>query len=152
MKSIILLFKSVFLISMLFLSYSYSSILNNIEINGNDRISDETIKIFIDVNINEEIDNDKLNKILKNLYEKDFFEDINLKFIDQNLIINVVENPIIENISYEGVKNKKTLSIISENALVKSRSSFNKNTIKKEKTNITNILKDLGYFNSSIDV
>jgi len=152
MKSIILLFKSVFLISLFFLNYSYSSILNNIEINGNDRISDETIKIFIDVNINEEINNDKLNKILKNLYETDFFDDVNLKFIDQNLIINVVENPIIENISYEGVKNKKTLSIISENALVKSRSSFNKNTIKKEKINITNILKDLGYYNSSIDV
>ena len=129
MKSIILLFKSVFLISMLFLNYSYSSILNNIEINGNDRISDETIKIYIDVNINEEINNDKLNKILKNLYETDFFDDVNLKFIDQNLIINVVENPIIENISYEGVKNKKTLSIISENALVKSRSSFNKNRV-----------------------
>jgi outer membrane protein insertion porin family len=152
MKSIILLFKSVLLISLLFLNYSYSSILNNIEINGNDRISDETIKIFIDVNINEEINNDKLNKILKNLYETDFFDDVNLKFIDQNLIINVVENPIIENISYEGVKNKKTLSIISKNALVKSRSSFNKNTIKKEKKNITNILKDLGYYNSSIDV
>ena len=112
MKSIILLFKSVFLISLFFLNYSYSSILNNIEINGNDRISDETIKIFIDVNINEEINNDKLNKILKNLYETDFFDDVNLNFIDQNLIINVVENPIIENISYEGVKNKKTLSYL----------------------------------------
>ena len=137
---------------MLFLSYSYSGTLNNIEINGNDRISDETIKIFIDVNINEEIDNNKLNNILNNLYETDFFEDVNLKFIDQNLIINVIENPIIENISYEGVKNKKTLSIITENALVKSRSSFNKNRIKKEKINITNILKELGYYNSSIDV
>ena len=46
---------------MLFLSHSYSSTLNNIEINGNNRISDETIKLFIDVNTNEEIDNDKLN-------------------------------------------------------------------------------------------
>ena len=43
MKSIILLFKSVFLILMLFLSHSYSGALKNIEINGNDRISDETI-------------------------------------------------------------------------------------------------------------
>ena len=152
MKSIIFLFKSVCLISILFLSHSYSSTLSNIEINGNDRISDETIKLFIDVNINEEIDNDKLNNVLKNLYETGFFEDVNLKYIDQNLIIKVIENPIIENISYEGVKNKKTLSIISENALVKSRSSFNKSMIKKEKLNIINILKDLGYYNSSIEV
>ena len=72
MKSIIFLFKSVCLISILFLSHSYSSTLSNIEINGNDRISDETIKLFIDVNINEEIDNDKLNNVLKNLYETGF--------------------------------------------------------------------------------
>ena len=64
MKSIILLFKSFCLISILFLSHSYSSTLNNIEIKGNDRISDETIKLFIDLNINEEIDSDKLNNYI----------------------------------------------------------------------------------------
>ena len=58
---------------MLFLSYSYSSILNNIEINGNDRISDETIKLFTSVNVNDEINDNKLNNILKDLYETNFF-------------------------------------------------------------------------------
>ena len=152
MKSIIIFLKSVFFILFFFSCNAFSDTLNKIEIIGNDRISNETIKLFIKTKINEEINNNKLNTILKNLYETNFFKDVTLNYVNQTLIIEVIENPIIEKISYEGIKNKKTLEIINENALVKSRSSFNKNKIKKEKINIENILKDLGYYNTSIDV
>ena len=152
MKSIIVLLKSVFFILFFFSCNAFSSTLNKIKIIGNDRISNETIKLFIKTKINEEINNNKLNIILKNLYETNFFKDVTLDYVNQTLIIKVIENPIIENVSYEGIKNKKTLEIINENALVKSRSSFNKNKIKKEKINIENILKSLGYYNTSIDV
>ncbi|MDB3889144.1 outer membrane protein assembly factor BamA [Candidatus Pelagibacter sp.] len=152
MKLIILLFKSLFLVLLFVPSIALSNTLNKIEIIGNDRISDATIKVFIDVEINDEINNDKINSILKDLYETNFFEDVNIKYLNQNLIINVVENPIIENISIEGIKNKKTLQILNENSFLKSRSSYNRNIITKEKINIDNILKDLGYYNSSVEV
>ena len=54
-----------------------------IEVLGNDRISDETIKLFISVNINDDINDDKLNKILKDLYETNFFENVSLKLDNQ---------------------------------------------------------------------
>ena len=152
MKSTIVLFKSLFLVLFFIPNIAFSNTLNKIEIIGNDRISDATIKVFIDVEINDEINNDKLNNILKDLYETNFFEDVSIKYLNQNLIINVIENPIIENISIEGIKNKKTLEILNENSFLKSRSSYNKNIITKEKINIDNILKDLGYYNSSIEV
>ena len=152
MKSIKILFKLFFFILLLFSSNAFSNTLNKIEITGNDRISNESIKLFINVKLNDEINDDKINIILKDLYETNFFKDVSLQYVDQVLIINVIENPIIEKISYEGIKNKKTLKIINENALVKSRSSYNENTIKKEKKNIENILKDLGYYNTTIDI
>ncbi len=152
MKTIILIFKSFLFILFFFTCNAFSSILNKIEIIGNDRISNETIKLFIEVKINEEINSDKLNNILKNLYKTDFFKDVTLDYVNQVLTIKVTENPIIENISYEGIKNKKTIELINENALVRSRSSYNKNTLKKEKENIGNILKNLGYYNTSIDI
>ena len=123
MKSIKILFKLFFFILLLFSSNAFSNTLNKIEITGNDRISNESIKLFINVKINDEINDDKINIILKDLYETNFFKDVSLQYVDQVLIINVIENPIIEKISYEGIKNKKTLKIINENALVKSRTS-----------------------------
>ncbi len=130
----------------------HSEIVNKIEITGNDRISNETIKLFSDVSIKDDLDKDNLNNILKNLYETNFFKNISIEFNNNILLINVIENPIIENIKYEGVKSTKTLELLKENALVKSRSSYNEVTLIDEKDRLLNVLKNLGYYNSSLDV
>jgi outer membrane protein insertion porin family len=145
-------FLSFFLILILISSNAYSSSLKKIDIIGNDRITDETIKLFIDVEINQEIDKKQLNKILKDLYQTNFFKNINIKYIDDVLIIKVEENPIIENILYEGVKSKKILNLIKEETNIKPRSSYSENLLKNEKLKINYILKDLGYYNSNLDI
>ena len=126
--------------------------LNKIEITGNDRISDETIKLFISVNIKDNLDEIKINEILKDLYKTNFFKDITVKFENQILLINVLENPIIEEINYRGIKSDRILDIIKNQTTIKSRSSYNENKIKKEKLIIENILKELGYYNSELNI
>ena len=74
MKLITILFKSFFLILLFLSSHAFSNSLNKIEIIGNDRISDETIKLFISTDINDEINDVKLNEILKDLYDTNFFK------------------------------------------------------------------------------
>jgi len=130
----------------------YAEIVKKIEIKGNDRISNETIILFSNVSINKDIDANNLNQILKDLYETNFFENVSVEFSQNKLTINVIENPIIENINYEGIKAKKILNLFKEDTLVKSRSSLNKIILKKEKIRLENILKDLGYFNSKIEI
>ena len=75
------------------LSVSYAIEIKNIQINGNERISNETIILFSEFNVGNNITNKKLNQILKNLYETNFFEDVNVKVLDQNLLITVIEAP-----------------------------------------------------------
>jgi len=152
MKFIKILFKSICLIFLFFSSFAFSDVLDKIQITGNDRVSDETIKLFISVEVNDEINDVKLNNVLKDLYETDFFKDISLKFENQILSIKVLENPIIENIFYNGIKSNRILEIIKQGTLIKERSSYSKITIKKEKQKIENILKKLGYYNSSLEV
>jgi len=130
----------------------YAEIIKKIEIKGNDRISNETIILFSNVSINKDIDANNLNQILKDLYETNFFENVIVEFSQNKLTINVIENPIIENINYEGIKAKKILNLFKEDTLIKSRSSLNKIILKKEKIRLENILKDLGYFNSKIEI
>ncbi len=141
-----------FLTFIFFSNYAFSNILEKIKVVGNDRISDETIKLFMNININDEIDNNKMNDILKNLYETNFFKDISINFNNQTLIINVVENPIIENIYYTGIKSNKILDIIKDGSSIRSRSSYNESLIKKEKLKIENILKALGYYKSELEI
>ena len=150
MKSIKILLKSICLILFFLSSHVHSDILDKIEITGNNRISNETIKLFIPVDIKDEINDIKLNNILKDLYKTNFFEDINLKFENQILFINVKENPIIENITYNGIKSNRILEFIKKGTLIKQRYSYNENLIKREKAKIENILINLGYYNSKL--
>jgi len=152
MKSVKILLKSFFIILLFLSCKAFSDTINKIEINGNDRISDETVKLFISVDIKDEINEVKLNNILKDLYETDFFKDVSVKFVNQILSINVIENPIIENISYNGIKSKKMLELIKDGTSIKQRSSYNERTIKNDKLKIEGILKSLGYYNSSLNV
>jgi len=151
MNSIKILLKTIFLILFFLSSHGFSDTLNKIEIVGNDRISDETIKLFIQVELKDEINEAILNDIIKDLYETDFFNDIIVNFKDQILSINVQENPIIENIFYEGIKSNRILDIIKKETSVKSRSSYNEIIIKKDKLKIEDVLKNLGYYNSNIN-
>ena len=121
MKLLKIFITSILINLSIFLSLSFSEIVKKIEISGNDRISEKTILIFSEIEIGDEIEITDTNILLKNLYDTNFFKDISLNYVDQVLTINVIENPIIENISYEGIKNKKTLEIINQNTFVKSR-------------------------------
>ena len=146
------LIKLLFVMLLFFSTNAFSNVLNNIIITGNDRISKETIKLFIQVDINEEINDNKLNKILKDLYETNFFKNVSVEFDEKILSIIVEENPIIENISYVGLKSNRIKEILKQETTIKSRSSYNENLLKKEKVKIQNILKNLGYYNSQLEI
>ena len=152
MKHINFCLKLIICFFIFFSSVANSEPLKKIKITGNDRITDETIKLFINVNINDDIDENKLNLILNDLYETNYFKDISLNFDNQILLIKVSELPIIKNIFYEGIKSNTILEILKEEALIKSRSSYNENLIKKEKLKIEFILNNLGYYNSNMQI
>ena len=76
------LITTFYLILILNINVSHANILENIKILGNDRISNDTIKLFSKVSLNEKIDQNKLNEILRNLYETDFFSDVSVKIQD----------------------------------------------------------------------
>ena len=65
-------FLKLFLIFCLFTVPSLAKNYNEILINGNKRISDETIMVFSAIQKDEDLDENSLNLILKNLYKTGF--------------------------------------------------------------------------------
>ena len=84
-----------------------AEIINKIEIKGNQRISSETIKMFANVSLGNDFDSSDFNITLKNLYDSDFFNSIELKIENNILNIYVEEYPIIQNLFIEGIEKKK---------------------------------------------
>ena len=148
-------YKNIFLILTFLIfvpKFSYSEIINKIEILGNDRISSETIKMFTKINIGESIDDKDVNEILKRVYDSTFFEDVKVSIKENTLKIVVLENPLVENVEIKGPKAKKIVEELKKNLQVKARTSYNEISFLKDKKKITEILKQKGYFFSKVDV
>ena len=144
-----ILIKILFLLSFIY-STCFAEKINNIEITGNKRISDETIKILGEISLDSQFNNSKLNKVLKNLYETNFFNDIQISIENKTLIIKLSENPIIENIEIIGIKSKKFKENILENMVLKNRMSYTENQLRRDIDSINNILKANGFYFSKV--
>ncbi len=129
-----------------------AEIINKISIDGNERISSETIQMFSGVSLNDDLFDNDLNEILKKLYNTNFFENVSVKVKNNTLLIEVKENPIIQNIFYEGIKSTKILADLKKNIVLKSRSSFNEVLLEQDRQNIKSFLKEIGYYFSNIEI
>ena len=137
-KSVILF---IFFNFVLYVNVTYADIINDFKISGNDRISNETIMLFSGYKIKDDINNDDLNELLKNLYKTTFFKNVNIEFENNTLFIDVVENPLVQTIIFEGIKNDTLEENIKEILFLREKSSFAENKVKDDQNRIINTLR-----------
>jgi len=128
-----------------------SEIINDIEIVGNKRISYETILMFSKFSPGENLTEDSVNTILIDLYKTNFFENVSITYKNNKLTIVVKENPLIQNINFNGVKAKKIIEAIKDGLKLKDRTPYNENLINEDVSRMVSNLKNLGYYFSSIN-
>lgn len=129
-----------------FIFNSVAQNVSNIVILGNERLSTESIKVIGNINLDDNYDNDRLNKLSKELYKSNFFKNLSIKIENNSLIIDIVENPIIESIEIQGIKNKSLNNFLIENISLKNRQPYTENLLKTDLNLIKNILKSNGYY------
>ena len=127
-----------------------SEIIKKFEISGNKRISDETIIIFSDIKLNQEITKSNLDNAIKKLYKTNFFRNIILNFEDQILYLKVEENPIIENLEIEGIKKQSLVEFIKDKMYLAEMKSFDQELLSADLDLINNILKTNGFYFAEI--
>ena len=143
------------LIILCFVIFSTSinaEIVKKVLINNNDRISDETIITYGQIEIGKNYNANDINEILKNLYSTDFFKNVSLKMENETLIINVQENKIIQSVIIEGVASNDIKESILKNLYSKDKAPFLIEKVKSDKIRILNSLNTSGYYLANIEV
>ena len=143
------LFVFIFL-SVIFSNESFSDIVNKITISGNARITDQTIITFLPVKLNDDIDENKINNITRDLYGTSFFKNVLITFNNNELNIKVEENPIIQNITFKGIKSDTLKQFIISETILKPRSSFTQFFLEQDLDKMKDNLSNRGYYFSSI--
>ncbi len=125
---------------------SLAEIVNEIEISGNKRVSDETIKVYGEIKpIGSDFSNSDINDILKNLYSTNFFEDVNVEIRNKKLIIKLTEYPVINEIILIGEQNTRVQNQIKKIISSKEKNSFIKNNLNNDINLIKKYYSTLGY-------
>ena len=149
-------FKYIFLIliwQLININYSYSQIVKEIQIKGNDRVNVESIKMFSNVNVGNDLNNDDLNEIIKKLYETEFFNNVSLNFNNQILTILVEENSIVQNLIIKGIKRQNSLKEEIEKIIsIKEKSPYVESKVQLDFINLKNILQEFGYYFSNVNI
>ena len=144
-----IIFKSILIIFIITISAN-SEIIKEIKVNGNKRVSSATIKIFSEIEVNSDLSVNQLNDVVKKLYSTNFFNNVEL-IVEKNILyISVIENPLIQTLTFEGVKNKRIIKLLNEQIEMREKSSFIKNRVKNDEEKIINILRTNGYYFSKV--
>ena len=128
-----------------------ADILKKVEISGNNRISNETIKVYGEIKINKNYTNDDIDIIIKNLYETKFFSKVGTTFSNGVLKISVEENPVINSIIIEGEVAKKFKQAILKVLSLKEKGSYIESDVTYDVELIKNYYKSIGFYAAEVE-
>ena len=127
--------------------------ITKIVIEGNERVSDNTILSYAEVKKGDIFSTNLTSKIIKKLYSTKYFDDIDIVLDFSTLIIRVKEKPIISEISIEGNKIVNSDDVIGalENVGISRARPFDKNIFDKVEQELVRLYYDRGRYNVRID-
>ena len=146
------MFKQLLIIILFFILPVNAEVLKEFQVEGNERISAETIKVYGDINIGIDYTNEDLNKVLKNLYSTNFFENINLELKDGILKIFVKEYAVVNSISLDGEASNNIKNQILERLSTKEKGSYIPNQLNNDVNLLKKIYATMGYNFANVNV
>jgi len=125
--------------------FSYAEIVEKVLVKGNSRISSETINVYGEIEINKDYTSFEINKILKNLYDTEFFEDIKISLDNKVLNIEVKEYASINSIKLVGEKSSSIEEKILEKLQLQEKSSFIESKLVDDINTIKKMYASIGF-------
>tara|TARA_B100001059_G_C17830577_1_gene584388 strand:+ start:1621 stop:3855 length:2235 start_codon:yes stop_codon:yes gene_type:complete len=138
-------FSSLLTLIILFSTPLKAEVIKKIIIEGNNRISEETIKVYGEININEDYSETQVNQIINKLYSTNFFKKIDINLNNNTLKINLEEHPVISQLILIGEKNKSYEKEIKKLIRLKEKQSFVESFLTKDIETIKQLYSSLGY-------
>ncbi|MBP9753110.1 MAG: outer membrane protein assembly factor BamA [Proteobacteria bacterium] len=123
--------------------------LSNIVIVGNKRIEPETIKSYLSIKIGEEFSEADADTSLKSLFDTGYFEDVKVIKKGTSLHIEVKENPIVNQIAYEGNSSLKDDQLEKELS-IRPRKILSRTDIQNAQQRILEMYRRMGRFNAKV--
>lgn len=127
-----------------------NGVVQAIEVRGNQRIEADTIRSYMLLQPGDVFDPDRLDRSLKSLYATGLFKDVQIRREGNRVIVDVVENPIVNRVAFEG--NRKISDDVLRNEVqMRPRSVFTTQAVASDRQRIMELYARRGRFAASVE-
>ena len=141
------MFKKIFIVICItfFTNFLSAEILKEVIVDGNKRVSDETIKLYGGIKLNKNISEKEINEIINNLYETNFFENIEATFNKNILKISLIEHPVVNQLIILGEPKESFKDEIRKLIKSKEKKPFIKSFLTEDINLIKRLYSSIGF-------
>lgn len=125
------------------------TIIRAIEVKGNQRVETETILAYLALGVGQAFNSELADASLKSLFATGFFADVQFEQVGNTLVLNVKENPTVNQVLFEGQHNLTTEKLEKE-VQIKPRAWFTVGRVQADKKRLIEVYRKSGYFSTQI--
>ena len=123
---------------------------NSIEVQGNRRVEASTVRSYFHPGANGQLGPAEIDEGLKALYATGLFSDVHINRVGGHIVIVVAENPVINQVAFEGNKKAKDEQLKAE-IQSKPRGTLSKPTVQADVQRIIEIYHRSGRFDVTVN-
>jgi len=121
----------------------------NIEVKGTQRVDPSTVISYLDIKPGTQYTQSELSSSLKKLYETGLFADVAIEQRGRNLVVTVVENPILNRIAFEGNEEIEDAELATEISS-RSRSVYVRKNVRDDVERIRELYRRSGNYSAIV--
>ncbi len=119
-------------------------------VKGTERLEPETVRSYVNLEVGDTYDRDRLDKALKEIYASELFADATILDDNGTLTITVKENPVINRVLVEGAKRVKEEKVREEIKLA-PRQIFTRSKVRADVGRILEVYRRSGRFSAGVE-
>lgn len=125
-------------------------LIGEIDVEGNQRIEDATVRSYMRIRSGDPFDAGLIDQSLKTLFATGLFADVSIRRQGPNLVVTVVENPIINQLAFEGNRRIDDATLEPEVQL-RPRVVYTRSRVQADVQRLLQVYRRNGRFAASIE-
>ncbi|WP_309089768.1 outer membrane protein assembly factor BamA [Phenylobacterium sp.] len=126
-----------------------TGVVQRILVQGNERIEQATVVSYLPVQVGETVTPEKIDLALKALFRTDLFADVKIDYQNGDMVITVVENPIINRVIFEGNSGLKEDKLRDE-VSIRPRGIFTRAKVQNDVQRIVELYRRSGRISATV--
>jgi outer membrane protein insertion porin family len=125
-------------------------VIRDIKVSGNRRVEAETVRSYLSISPGETYTAGKGDAAIKALFATGLFQDVTIDQQGSTLYVQVVENPVVNQVAFEGNSEVDTATLSAE-VQMKARSVFTRARVQADVQRILDVYRRQGRFAATVE-